>query len=859
MIDVKFLVSKLNPPCRNAVERAANLAVIEGHAEVDVEHLLIMLFENPTGDVRCVIECLNVEARGIVQDLKAAVSAKYSSVSHKTPMLSDRLIELTQAAWARSSEFQLPEIRSATLLLALGETGAAAELVQQVSKEFAKFEPKVLREHLAELFSPEEGPANTVVGGGESNPTTALSQFTIDLTAAARAGALDPVLGRDAEIRQMIYVLLRRRQNNPILTGEPGVGKTAIVEGFAIRIAAGDVPPSLRKVDIHTLDMGLLLAGASMRGEFEDRLKRLMREVQSSPKPIVLFVDEAHTLVGDRSEAADLLKPALARGELRMIAATTYVEYRKYFEKDPALARRFQMIAVDEPTEEAAVQMLRGLAPHLERHHQVRILGEAVRAAVKLSHRYVTGRQLPDKAIGILDVACARVASAQNTTPAAIDDCQHEITALEGEMDELERERASGIDVSGKLQALFEDLGVAEMKLANLEDRCKEERELVLRIIALTQKLESTGESDGAKGLRAELSSLSDALTSIQGDEPLIPAFVDARVVGEVISESTGIPLRRMLNSELHTILSLRAQLEERVFGQTHAIEIITQRILSVRAGLENPRRPAGVFLLVGPSGVGKTETAMALADILYGGERNAVVLNMSEFQERHAISGLKGSPPGYVGYGEGGVLTEAVRRRPYCLILLDEMEKAHSDVMELFYQVFDKGTLEDAQGRAIDFRNTILFMTSNAGAEAIEELCSGDYIPVPDELRSAIAPELRRVFKPALLGRMVIVPYYPLASSTLLQIIELKLDEIAERLLVTHGVELRYSPALVEEIATKCVDEHSGARDVDHAVAASLIPDISERVLYAAANRTALRRITVDLAPTGGFRYQID
>ncbi len=643
MMDLKFLVSKLNPLCRNAAEQAANLALIEGHAEVDVEHLLVSLFENPAGDVRRILEHLTLDRSGVLHDLKAAVSAKHSSAGYKTPLLSDSLIELTQAAWARSSELQLPEIRSATLLLAFAETGVASNFGRLLSKEFDKFSPKFFRDRLADLFSPEEGPAGAVLSKGEPNPVTALSQFTIDLTAAARAGALDPVLGREAEIRQMIDVLLRRRQNNPILTGEPGVGKTAIVEGFAIRVASGDVPPSLTNVDIHTLDMGLLLAGASVRGEFEDRLKRLMREVQSSSKPIILFVDEAHTLVGDRSDAANLLKPALARGELRMIAATTYVEYRKYFEKDPALARRFQMIAVEEPSEEVAVQMLRGLAPQLERHHQVRILGEAVRAAVKLSHRYVTGRQLPDKAIGILDVACARVASAQNATPAAVETCYHQILALEGEMGELERERAAGMDVSARLQSLFEDLGVAEMKLANLEDRCKEERGLVGRITAVRQKLEASGESEAADGLRAELSSLSDALRSIQGEEPLVPAFVDSRVVGEVISESTGIPLRRMLNSELQTILSLRTQLEERVLGQSRAIEIITQRILSLRAGMDNPRRPAGVFLLVGPSGVGKTETAMALADILYGGEQNAVVLNMSEFQERHSISRLEG------------------------------------------------------------------------------------------------------------------------------------------------------------------------------------------------------------------------
>lgn len=857
MTDLKFLVSKLNPACRTAAERAASLAVVHGHSEVDIEHFLFTLFENPRGDIRDALMHLSINADAIAQRLKITLAEMTGNGNTKTPVLSDRLTQLLEAAWARSAEFHLPEIRSATLLLALSETGLAAELVQRVSTEFVKLNARALRENLTALSNVKEGPAPDPQQQ-DSNTAAALSQFTIDLTAAARAGALDPVLGRDAEIRQMIDILLRRRQNNPILTGEPGVGKTAIVEGFAIRVAAGDVPPPLRGVEVRTLDMGLLLAGASMRGEFEDRLKQLMREVQNSHRPVILFVDEAHTLVGDRSEAANLLKPALARGELRMVAATTYLEYRKYFEKDPALARRFQMIAVNEPSEEVAVQMLRGLTPHLERHHHVRVLSDAVQAAVKLSHRYVVGRQLPDKAVGILDTACARVASAHNSSPAVIEEYQRKISTLEAEIHELERDQTAGAEVSARLDSLFESLGVAEMKLANLEDRCREERELVRRVVELRDKLDAVQDQLERAALQVDLATASAALADIQGEAPVIPAFVDSRVVGEVISESTGIPLRRMLNSELHTILSLRAQLEERVVGQGYALELISQRIVSARAGLANPRRPLGVFLLAGPSGVGKTETAMALADLLYGGESNAVILNMSEFQEPHSISGLKGSPPGYVGYGEGGVLTEAVRRRPYCLVLLDEMEKAHTDVMELFYQVFDKGVLEDAQGRPIDFRNTLILMTSNAGAETIQSVCAEHQAPALSDLEQAIAPELRRIFKPALLGRMVVVPYYPVSPAMLLQIIELKLGELAERLGATYDVKLCYSTNLVEEIAGRCADTHTGARAVDHLLTGSLIPSLSERLLRAAANRTTLQQITVDVAPLGGFQYHV-
>src|SRR5579875_689129 len=803
MTDLKILISKLNSTCRGAAENAATRAVAHGHPEVDVEHLLSALMECPRSDAAAIFRHFGVDHAALSGDISIALEKRTSLSSHRTPTLSARLIELLESAWTTGSrDFGFSEIRSGVIVLALLASEMGAQIASTVSSELLKLNAKQLQESIGTLFSSEEG-VYSGAQAAEPDNESALGQYTIDLTAAARAGALDPVLGRDSEIRQLIDILSRRRQNNPILTGEPGVGKTAIVEGFALRVASGDVLPSLREVSVRMLDMGLLLAGASLRGEFEARLKKVMQEVQNSARPVILFIDEAHTLVGgSQAEAANLLKPALARGNFRVIAATTYTEYRKYFEKDPALARRFQMIAINEPSEERALQMLRSVIPLLEQHHGVRILSEAIESAVRLSHRYVTGRQLPDKAIGILDTACARVSSAQNSTPSALDDRHHQIEVLEGEIAQLARERAAGLDVERRSNALFEKLGVKEMELADLEDRCKEERGLVRQAVHLRAQLEECADEERAGNLRQELASVNEILAALQGDEPLVPAFVDSRVVAEVISESTGIPVRRMLSSELRTLLNLRKQIEERVVGQSHALEIIAKRIVSARAALEDPCRPTGVFLLTGPSGVGKTETALALADILYGGERNAVILNMSEYQETYSISGLKGSPPGYVGYGEGGVLTEAVRRRPYCVLLLDEMEKAHPDVMELFYQVFDKGTLEDSQGRAVDFRNTLIVMTSNVGSELIQEFCSSGRKPDPEELRTALTPELQRVFKPALLSRMIVVPYYPIGDMTLLQIVELKIGEIARRLEASYAISLKYSPQIVEEIA---------------------------------------------------------
>ncbi len=724
-----------------------------------------------------------------------------------------------------------------------------------------------------------QAPETAEPGMGGPTKTPSLDQFTIDLTDRARKGQIDPVLGRDFEIRQMVDILTRRRQNNPILTGEAGVGKTAVVEGLALRIAAGDVPPPLKNVALKSLDLTLLQAGAGVKGEFENRLKSVIEEVKASGQPIILFIDEAHTMIGaggqaGQGDAANILKPALARGELRTIAATTWSEYKKYFEKDAALTRRFQVVKVDEPTEEQAVAMLRGLMSTLESHHNVRILDEAMDAAVRLSHRYITGRQLPDKAVSVLDTSSARVALGQMTTPPALEDCHRRMAHLDTEMGILERESLTGGSMNERIDALTKEKAQIESRLAELDNRWNEEKKRVEELRGLRGKLEAhaaaskqagNGKTDGklspeeVKQAQGEIARLNDELSKIQGDSPLMQVCVDAQAVAEVVSGWTGIPVGKVMKDEIQTVLSLKDRLEERIIGQSHALEAIAQRIRTARAKLEDPRRPIGVFMLVGPSGVGKTETALALADTLFGGERNVVVINMSEYQEGHTVSGLKGSPPGYVGYGEGGVLTEAVRRKPYSVVLLDEMEKAHTDVMELFYQVFDKGMLEDGEGREIDFKNTLILMTSNAGTETIAKLCADpDTKPEPDALADALRPDLLKVFKPAFLGRAIIVPYYPIADDIMKKIIELQLGRIQKRLFENHRAQFSYDPTLVDEVARRCTEVESGARNVDHILTRTLLPEISKEFLAKMAAGEGISRVHVSVGGQGGFQYQI-
>ncbi len=886
-LNLKSLIGKLNDTGRKALEAAAGLCVTRTHYDIDIEHFLLKLAESDNTDVQKILRHYEVDYAKLTRDLTRALD-RLKSGNTRTPAFSPRIPRLIAEAWNLASiDYGAEKLRSGHLLLAMLSEESIGRLAREASPELQKISIEELHKHLLDLTGgsvEDEAPARETDESSEPSArgpskTPGLDQFTIDLTERARKGQIDPVLGRDFEVRQMVDILTRRRQNNPILTGEAGVGKTAVVEGLALRIAAGDVPAPLRNVKLKSLDLTLLQAGAGVKGEFENRLKSVLEEVKSSAQPIILFIDEAHTMIGaggqaGQGDAANILKPALARGELRTIAATTWSEYKKYFEKDAALTRRFQVVKVDEPTEEQAVAMLRGLMSTLESHHNVRVLDEAMDAAVRLSHRYITGRQLPDKAVSVLDTSCARVALGQMTTPPAIEDCQRRISLIDTELGILERESLTGGNYTERLEALTKEKREAEARLTELSKRWEEEKKRVEELRGLREKLEAHALASKAAGdpedsqrlspedvkaVQAEISRLNDELAKIQGESPLMQVCVDAQAVAEVVSGWTGIPVGKVLKDEIQTVLALRERLEERIIGQSHALEAISQRIRTARAKLEDPRRPIGVFMLVGPSGVGKTETALALADTLFGGERNVVVINMSEYQEGHTVSGLKGSPPGYVGYGEGGVLTEAVRRKPYSVVLLDEMEKAHTDVMELFYQVFDKGMLEDGEGREIDFKNTLILMTSNAGTDIIAKLCADpDTRPEPEALAEALRPDLLKVFKPAFLGRAIIVPYYPIADDIMKKIIELQLGRIQKRLLENHRAQFSYDAALVEEVARRCTEVESGARNVDHILTRTLLPEISREFLARMASGEAVGRVHVTVDDRGKFQYEI-
>ncbi|MDZ5617685.1 type VI secretion system ATPase TssH [Achromobacter xylosoxidans] len=889
---LKTLIGKLNQTCRQAAERAASLCMAQGHYEVDLEHLFLALLEKPASDFSIVARRSGIEASVLEADLNAEIRG-FKNGNTRTPVFSPHLPRLFEHAWLIASlDTQTTRIRSGHLLLALLTEPDLAALARRGSRLFESFRLEELKHDFAALTAGSEEAGQSVAlddgaAQGEApspaaglSKTPALDQYTTNLTERAREGRIDPVIGRDAEIRQMIDILTRRRQNNPILTGEAGVGKTAVVEGLALRIVAGDVPPALAGVALRTLDMGLLQAGASVKGEFENRLKSVIDEVKQSPTPIILFIDEAHTMIGaggqaGQNDAANLLKPALARGELRTIAATTWSEYKKYFEKDAALARRFQVVKVEEPSETLAASMLRGMAPLMEQHFGVRILDEAIVAAARLSHRYISGRQLPDKAVGVLDTACARVALGRSATPALIDDARHRLARQETERTALRREAAAGAAQSARLRELDEEMAATRQQLADAEARLTQESELVRQIHALREELEAAGQEPESEttGKRragkaaeptpaqAQLAELQQQLRALQGEAPLVPAYVDAQVIAEIVSAWTGIPLGRMVNDEIRTVLELQPLLAERVIGQDHALHAIAQRVRTARAGLEDPNKPKGVFLFVGPSGVGKTETALAVADILYGGERKLVTINMSEYQEAHSVSGLKGSPPGYVGYGEGGVLTEAVRRQPYSVVLLDEIEKAHPDVLELFFQVFDKGVMDDAEGREIDFRNTLIILTSNVGSSTIMQAClnkTAEERPDPDALQELLAPQLYKAFKPAFLGRMKTIAYYPVDDDALARIIGLKLARIAERVQANHRAVFDWDDALVEAVLARCTEVDTGARNVDHILNGTLLPQIAEQVLGRMAQGEAIARIRVTAGKNGDFRYRL-
>jgi type VI secretion system protein VasG len=910
------LFGKLNSLAYKSVESATVFCKMRGNPYVELVHWLNMVLQLQNSDLHCIIHHYELNPSRLASDITASLD----SLPRGATAISDfspHLEEAVERAWVYSTLlFGESQVRTGHIILSLLKTPGLQAVLSGISGEFARIKKEDLSDRFSSIVSgsPEDvlrAQDGTRVGGGVApgeasgalapaamGRQEALSRFSVDLTETARKGSLDPILGRDKEIRQIIDILMRRRQNNPILTGEAGVGKTAVVEGFAQRIVSGDVPPPLRDVSVRTLDLGLLQAGASMKGEFENRLRQVIEEVQSSPKPIILFIDEAHTLIGaggaaGSGDAANLLKPALARGTLRTIAATTWAEYKKYFEKDAALTRRFQVVKIDEPSEDQAVIMMRGLAGVSEKHHRVQILDEALVAAVQLSHRYIPARQLPDKAVSLLDTACARVAVSLHATPPAVEACRRRISALETEHEILTREETVGWNRKERQDAITAQLTCEHETLKELEEGWQKEKNLVDRILELRstlragtaaaidediaektaseteintgpgkkEPLPSENGSDNLilrenESMKAELQDLMDRLYDIQGETPLILPSVDGQAVASVVADWTGVPVGRMVKNEIEAVMHLADTLEKRVIGQRHALDAIGMRIQTSRAGLENPSRPIGVFLLVGPSGVGKTESALALAEALYGGEQNVITINMSEFQEAHTVSTLKGAPPGYVGYGEGGVLTEAVRRRPYSIVLLDEVEKAHKDVHEIFFQVFDKGRMEDGEGRMIDFKNTIILLTSNVGSDLIMNLCRDpELIPGPDGMAKALREPLLQNFPAAFLGRLTVVPFYPLGDEVLQQIIRLQLGRIENRIRDHHQIPFTFDDEVVGMVQSRCTEVESGARMVDAILSHTLLPEISSELLSRMMEGKPLERVHVGIQ-NSGFHY---
>ncbi|NBF00943.1 type VI secretion system ATPase TssH [Pseudomonas sp. Fl5BN2] len=868
------LFGKLNSVAYKAIEAATVFCKLRGNPYVELAHWFHQLLQLQDSDLHRIIRQFNLEPARLAKDLTEALD-RLPRGSTSITDLSSHVEEAVERGWVYGSlMFGESQVRTGYLVIGILKTPSLRHALLGLSREFEKIKVEALSERFDEYVgdSPENalsasdgfnagavpGEASGAMAPSALGKQEALKRFTVDLTEQARSGKLDPIVGRDEEIRQLVDILMRRRQNNPILTGEAGVGKTAVVEGFALRIVAGDVPPALKDVELRSLDVGLLQAGASMKGEFEQRLRQVIEDVQASPKPIILFIDEAHTLVGaggaaGTGDAANLLKPALARGTLRTVAATTWAEYKKHIEKDPALTRRFQVVQVAEPSEDKALLMMRGVASTMEQHHQVQILDEALEASVKLSHRYIPARQLPDKSVSLLDTACARVAISLHAVPAEVDDSRRRIEALETELQIIAREQAIGVAI-GNRQVNSESLLAAEReRLAALESRWAEEKTLVDELLATRAQLrENVGlvdsdVGDASHGLRERLVDLQQRLSALQGETPLILPTVDYQAVASVVADWTGIPVGRMARNELETVLNLDQHLKKRIIGQDHALQMIAKRIQTSRAGLDNPNKPIGVFMLAGTSGVGKTETALALAEALYGGEQNVITINMSEFQEAHTVSTLKGAPPGYIGYGEGGVLTEAVRRKPYSVVLLDEVEKAHPDVHEVFFQVFDKGVMEDGEGRVIDFKNTLILLTTNAGTELIANVCKNPQaVPEPEEIAKALRQPLLEIFPPALLGRLVTIPYYPLSDDMLKAITRLQLGRIKKRVESTHKVDFDFDDEVIDLIVSRCTETESGGRMIDAILTNSLLPDMSREFLTRMLEGKALAGVRI-------------
>ncbi|CAI0866598.1 type VI secretion system ATPase TssH [Serratia quinivorans] len=873
-ISRSVLFGKLDSLLFTSLESATAFCKLRGNPYVELAHWLHQLMQAPEADLQQVIRHFALDEGQLARDIVEALDRLPRGASAISD-LSEHIDSAVERAWVYGSlKFGAAQIRGGHLLLGILKTYSLRHLLKAISSQFDRINADLLMEQFATITAHSAENSLTPSAQADTTPTAAqtggsvLAQYAQDLTAKARNGEIDPVTGRDEEIRQIIDILMRRRQNNPLLTGEAGVGKTAVVEGLALRIVAGDVPPQLSDVQLYLLDIGMLQAGAGVKGEFEKRLQTVIDEVQSSPTPIILFIDEIHTLIGaggaqGTGDAANLLKPALARGQLRTVGATTWSEYKKYIEKDPALTRRFQVVQVYEPSEDKALLMLRSTVSPLEQHHRVLLLDEAVDAAVRLSHRYIPARQLPDKAVALLDTACARVAVSQHAEPAQVEHCRHRIEALQIEWDIARREAKVGIGNPQRPQEIEAQLALLQLQLEQLTARWQEELALIQQIIDLRAQLhreeieaeptdEATEEpqpAPSADELRAQLAQLQQQLGELQGEAPLIFAAVDANVVAAVVSDWTGIPLGRMVKNEIDAVLQLADTLNQRVIGQRHALDLIARRVRTSRARLDDPNKPVGVFLLAGPSGVGKTETALALAETLYGGEQNVITINMSEFQESHTVSTLKGAPPGYVGYGEGGVLTEAVRRRPYSVVLLDEIEKAHPDVHEIFFQVFDKGWMEDGEGRHIDFRNTIIILTSNVGTDLIAGLCSdADLMPEPEALSGALREPLLSVFPAALLGRLLVVPYYPLTDATLGNIVRLQLGRVQRRLAENHDIVCTFDDAVIEQIVSRCTEVESGGRMVDAILTNTLLPQISHTLLTGSANDQRYRQLHIAL-----------
>ncbi|MDD2735371.1 MAG: type VI secretion system ATPase TssH [Desulfuromonadaceae bacterium] len=875
--NLKSLIGKLNDTCRITLEQAAGLCLSQTHYEVDVEHFFLKLLDFPDTDFHKILRHFEINESRLRSDLTQAMES-FKTGNSRNPALSPRIPKMIQDAWMIASvDYQATAVRSGHIVLGILSDDEMVRMMINSSSTFKKISQETLAHSLRDLTAgsaeDKETSARQTAGGSEQPGaappagTKALDLYTVNLTEKARNGEIDPVLGRDFEIRQMADILIRRRQNNPILTGEAGVGKTAVVEGFALKIVEGDVPPPLRGVEIRSLDLGLLQAGAGIKGEFENRLKSVISEVKASPVPIIIFIDEAHTLIGagggaGTGDAANMLKPALARGELRTIAATTWAEYKKYFEKDAALTRRFQVVKVEEPDEEKAVMMMRAVAPFLEKHHNVMISDDALVDSVRLSHRYIPARQLPDKSVSVLDTACARVAIGLSTIPPVIDDLNRRMVQIDREVNILERESLIGRDHIERLAKLASEKETSLAKLEEMNAAWLNEKEFAEKITALQvliRELHGVNPADSTiPDKQQELKTLETELKGIQGNNPLVQTEVDAQIISEVISGWTGIPTGRMLVDEIQTVLNMENLLGERIIGQNHALAAIAQMVQTAHAGIEDPSKPTAVLMFAGPSGVGKTETALALSELMYGGEDNLITINMSEYQEAHTVSSLKGSPPGYVGYGEGGVLTEAVRKRPYSVVLLDEVEKAHPDVMELFFQVFDKGTLEDGEGRRIDFKNTLIILTTNLGTDLIMKACADEETkPTWQGLAEMLRPELTKRFKPAFLGRMKVVPYYPISDSIMRLIIKLKLNKIGKRLRENRNVAFIYDDSLIEYIARRCTEVDSGARNADHILTNTLMPQMSREILSRMTTGEQFKEIKVTVSEEG-FGFEI-